>query len=82
MLRTISVIVAATALMVGPALAEKLTKVDGKNIEAGGKKYEVSGSRTKVTVAGKAGSRDSLKVGMDCTISGAAGGEATAVDCK
>jgi hypothetical protein len=83
--RTISIIaagIAAVALTAAPALAEKLTKVDGKNIAAGGKAYEVSGSRTKVTIGGKASTRDSLKVGMDCDIKGPAGGEATSVACK
>jgi hypothetical protein len=81
-MRMISVVVAATALMVAPALADKLTKVDGKNIEMGSKKYEVSASRSKVTIGGKPGTRDGLKVGMDCSVKGPAGGEATEVACK
>ncbi len=81
MYKTISLIVAVTALTVGPALAEKLTKVDGKNIELGGKKYEVSSSRTKLTIAGKPGTRDALKVGMDCKAT-ASGADLTGLDCK
>ncbi len=83
--RMISLIVAgiaATALTVGPALAEKIEKIADKNFTAGGKTYEVSGSRTKVTIAGKPGTRDGLKVGMDCKFTGAPGAEASAVDCK
>lgn len=85
MTKTISIIaagIAAVALTAAPALADKLTKVDGKNIELGSKKYEVSASRSKVTIGGKPGTRDSLKVGMDCTVKGPAGGEATEVACK
>ena len=85
MTKTISLIVAgiaATALTVGPALAEKVTAMEGKNLTAGGKTYEVSASRTKVMIKGAAGTRDGIKVGMDCKITGKAGAEATAVDCK
>jgi hypothetical protein len=74
--------VASIALAVSPAFADKLTKAGGKNIEVGGKAYEVSGSRTKVTVGGKSATRDDLKVGMDCTVAGPAGGEATTITCK
>ena len=57
--------------------------MDGKDkITVGGKTYEVSGKRTKVTIKGAASSRDYIKAGMDCTISGPAGGEATAISCK
>lgn len=76
--------IVAAALIVGPALADKLEKVDGKNITVGGKSYEVSASRTKVTIAGKEGNRDALKAGMDCKIEG--GGqtptELKSIDCK
>ena len=74
--------VATFALAVSPALAAKVEKSDGKNITVGGKEYTLSGSRTKVTIKGAAGSREAVKAGMDCTVSGPAGGEATSVDCK
>jgi hypothetical protein len=86
MTKTISLIVAgiaATALTVGPALAGKVTAWDGrKEITVDGKKYEISGSRTKVTIGGKAGDRGAIKAGMDCTVKGAAGGEASEISCK
>lgn len=75
--------VAATALTVGPALAGKVTAYDGrKEITVDGKKYEISGSRTKVKIGGKDGDRGAIKVGMDCNVTGPAGGEASAIDCK
>lgn len=46
-------------------------------------KANVSGSRTKVTIAGKDASRSALKAGMACEISYSGnGGEATAIDCN
>jgi hypothetical protein len=72
----------AFALAVGPALADKVEKAEGGSITVGGKDYKVSGSRTKVTIKGAASTRDAIKAGMDCTVSGQAGGEASAVDCK
>ena len=72
----------AAMLAVGPALADKVEKADGGNITVGGKDYKVSGSRTKVTIKGAAGTRDAIKAGMDCTVTGTPGGEASAVDCK
>ena len=51
----------------------------------GGKtfKAKVSGSRTKITVAGKKAKRKAFKVGMTCTIKSPANGEeATNIDCK
>lgn len=43
----------------------------------------ISGSRTKITVGGKPGKRDSLKAGMDCKVDYAGdGGEAKSVECK
>ncbi len=83
MTKTISLIVAgfaATALLVAPALADKIEKIAEKDFTAGGKTYQVSASRTKVTIAGKASNRDAIKVGMDCKFTGSP--EATAVDCK
>jgi hypothetical protein len=51
---------------------------DGKNFTAG-----VSGSRTKVKIAGKDGSRDDLKVGLNCAFAAPADGqEASAIECK
>jgi tripartite-type tricarboxylate transporter receptor subunit TctC len=50
---------------------------DGKMFPA-----DVSGSRTEVTVAGQKSSRDSIKVGMTCTVDGPSGGEAKAVNCN
>jgi len=85
MTKTISLIVAgvaATALLVAPALADKVEKMVEKDLTIGGKTYQVSGSRTKVTIGGKAGTRDGIKVGMDCKVTGAPGAEASAVDCK
>ena len=42
----------------------------------------VSGSRTKVMVGGKEGSRDAIKAGMTCTATGPEGADATSLDCK
>ena len=85
-MKKVNAMVAATfvaTLAAGPAHAGKVTAWDGKDkITVGGKTYEVSGKRTKVTIKGAASSRDSIKAGMDCTISGPAGGEATAISCK
>lgn len=74
--------VASFALVVSPALADKVEKADRNSITVGGKEYKVSGSRTKVTIKGAAGDREAIKAGMDCTVTGPAGGEATAIDCK
>ena len=74
--------VAAVAIAASPALAQKVEKAEGNSITVAGKEYRLSGSRTKVTIAGAAGTREQIKVGMDCTVTGEAGGEATAVDCK
>ena len=77
-------LILAGALMfaVSPAFADKVEKAEGGSITVGGKEFKLSGSRTKVTIAGAAGTRDSIKAGMDCTVTGPAGGEASAVDCK
>lgn len=82
MKKTLMLAGVAAMLAVSPALADKVEKADGGNITVGGKQYKVSGSRTKVTIKGAAGTRDAIKVGMDCTVTGPAGGEASAVDCK
>jgi tripartite-type tricarboxylate transporter receptor subunit TctC len=51
---------------------------DGKTFTAG-----VSGSRTKVKVAGKDAGRDDLKVGLNCAFAAPADGqEASAIECK
>ena len=51
---------------------------DGKTFTAG-----VSGSRTKVKVAGKDAQRDDLKVGQNCAFAAPADGqEASLIDCK
>ena len=42
--------------------------------------YNVSASGTKVTVAGKDG-REGLKVGLTCSVTGRACGDATAITC-
>jgi hypothetical protein len=76
------ILAGAFALAVSPAFADKVTASDGKTITVSGKEYKMSGSRTKVTIAGAAGTRDAVKAGMDCTVTGEAGGDASAVDCK
>jgi len=52
---------------------------DGKNVKA-----EPSGSRTKITIAGKEAKRGDLKAGMNCEINYKPGGEnePTTIDCK
>lgn len=46
-------------------------------------KANVSGSRTKVTIAGKESKRSALKAGMACAVSYASdGGDAASIDCK
>ena len=50
---------------------------DGKTTTVG-----ISGSRTKVTIGGQAGSRDAIKAGMTCTAVGTEGSDATSLDCK
>ncbi len=53
-----------------------LKTADGKEV-----KGKISGSGTKVTIKGAEGTRDSLKVGMACTVNGPAGDTATTVAC-
>ncbi len=43
---------------------------------------EISGSRTEISAGGKKGDRDSLKVGMTCTVEGPSGGEAKTISCN
>jgi hypothetical protein len=81
MIKTV-ILAAALAIAAGPALAQKVEKAEGNAITVGGKEYKLSGSRTKVTIAGAAGTRDQIKAGMECKVTGEAGGEASAVDCK
>lgn len=68
-----------------PAMAQaiegKVTAVEGegRTVVIGDKKVAVSGSGTKTTIAGKAGKREDVKVGMTCK---ADGDKATMLDCK
>ena len=55
----------------------KLKLSDGSVVPA-----EISGSRTIISVAGKKSNRDNLKVGMNCTVDGPKGGEASAISCE
>ncbi|MFM2130475.1 MAG: hypothetical protein RL477_2021 [Pseudomonadota bacterium] len=79
-----------TAKIVEPKFSGKISKVieGGRKIalSVGGKDVEtgISGSRTKVTVAGKPGNRDSFKEGMECTVTLPNEGakEASLVACK
>ena len=50
---------------------------DGKAMTA-----SVSGSRTKVMIAGQPCDRAAIKAGMTCTVVGAEGADATSLDCK
>ena len=76
------ILAGALVLAVSPALADKVEKAEGGSITVGGKEYKLSGSRTKVMIKGAAGTADAITVGMDCAVTGPAGGEASAVDCK
>ncbi len=68
--------------------AGKITKLGsgGRRVSwkgAGNKgKLRVSGSGTKITVAGKAAKRKALKVGMDCTFRVKGAQTALKIDCK
>jgi hypothetical protein len=81
-MKKVLILAGALAFVAAPALADKVEKAEGGSITVAGKEYKLSGSRTKVTIKGAAGTRDAIKAGMDCTVTGPAGGEATAVDCK
>jgi tripartite-type tricarboxylate transporter receptor subunit TctC len=50
---------------------------DGKAFAA-----EVSGSRTEIKIGGQKGARESIKIGMTCTIEGPSGGEAKSLACN
>lgn len=81
-----SVLGAAFALGASmPAMAQaiegKVTAVEGegRTVVIGDKKIAISGSRTAITVNGKAGDRGAVKVGMTCK---ADGESAKTLDCK
>ena len=63
-----------------------VTKVvkGGRTIHIGDDKAKISGSRTKVTIAGKPGDRGAIKVGMTCTadLKGESGSEAKTISCE
>ena len=77
----ISKIKIATVMLKGA-----VTKVvkGGRTIHIGNDKAKISGSRTKVTIDGKAGDRGAIKVGMTCTadLKGKSGSEAKTVSCQ
>ena len=54
---------------------------EGRDITIGGKKLSVSGSRTKITIAGKEATRGQLKAGMACKVE-AKDDAASKIDCK
>lgn len=63
----------------------KSVRRGGRLISVGGYGIKISGSRTEVTVAGKAAKRKALKVGMSCKVKGAMRKgkyEAKTVKCK
>jgi tripartite-type tricarboxylate transporter receptor subunit TctC len=70
-----------------PAVKGKITEYDGrKNFvlklgDGSSFKAEISGSRTRISVNGKSGSRDDLKAGLTCTVHGKNGAEADSVEC-
>jgi hypothetical protein len=82
MTKTLILAAATLALVASPALAQKVEKNENNAITSGGKDYKLSGSRTKVTINGAAGTREAIKAGMECKVTGEPGGEASAVDCK
>jgi hypothetical protein len=81
-----------TVALSGAALAQVQGSVT--DVQDGGRKVmiktsdgktttvSVSGSRTKVTVGGAAGTREAIKAGMTCKVVGAEGADATSLDCK
>ena len=87
---------AVVAIALSAAAIAQSTSMQGTvtGVEDGGRKVmlktadgksatvNVSGSRTKVMVAGKEGSREAIKAGMTCTAMGPASGDATSLDCK
>jgi hypothetical protein len=86
MTRTVVLVVlAGVALIATPVFAQskgKVTAYDGRDkITVGGKNYEISGSRTQITIKGAKADRSQIKVGMECALTGAAGGEAKTLTC-
>lgn len=84
------VLVATTAVMAGPALAQTkgtIAEYDGRSAfvikTTDGKmvKGTISGSRSKVKIKGADGSREAIKVGMNCAVTGPADGEASEIVC-
>ena len=75
--------IASFALATTAAIADTVEKFDGTKMTVAGKDYRISASRTKITIGGAPGTREAIKVGMDCAVTGAAGSsDAAAVDCK
>lgn len=70
-----------------PAQKGTITEYDGRKVvvfklENGSQfKSQISGSRTEISVGGKPGKRDNLKVGMACMVEGPSGGEAKSIKC-
>ena len=73
-----SVTVTSTLSMVEGG-GRKIGFKDGAGAEVSA---ELSGSRSKVEIAGKEAPRDALKAGMSCAITYSPGGEASLVACK
>jgi hypothetical protein len=73
-----SVTVTSTLLKVGEGAREIAFK-DGAGEET---TAEISGSRSKVQIAGKDASRDALKAGMSCAITYTPGSEASLIACQ
>ncbi len=44
--------------------------------------FEISGSRTEISIAGQKVSRENIKTGMTCTVNGPSGGEAKGIACS
>ncbi|HEX2725763.1 MAG TPA: hypothetical protein VHN20_08095 [Beijerinckiaceae bacterium] len=93
-IRVLGLSAALAVALSGAAFAQASVQGSVTEVQEGGRKVvlktsdgktttvSVSGSRTKVTVGGAAGSRESIKAGMTCTAAGPAGADATALDCK
>ena len=66
-----------------PGVFTKVVK-GGRTIHIGDGKAKISGSRTTVTINGKADKRGNITVGMTCTadLKGESGSEAKTVSCK
>lgn len=80
---------AAVALSLGvwsaPASAQASGNItvqnEGRQVVVGGQTYNVSASRTKITIGGKDAQRGDLKDGLNCTVT-AEGDAASAISCK